>query len=121
MKKTIIAIALTGLLLSGCVIKIGDDYEDDSDSHSSWSKIEKENRQKISELSPGSAISMVRLSMGVPAFDELIVKDSKEYRVLLYRTQRIDADGITSKDECTPVLFANGELIGFGSTALDAI
>jgi hypothetical protein len=119
MKKGLLTIALSGLLLSGCVISIDDGYSDDR--HKSWSKIEKDNRQQISNLLPGTAISAVRRNMGIPDFDELIVKDGKEHRVLFYRTQRIEGDGITSKDECTPILFVNGELIGFGETALSRI
>lgn len=121
MKTGLLAIALSGILLSGCVISIDDDYENDNDSHSSWSKIEKENRETISELNAGTVIGTVRRKMGTPDFDELIVKDGKEYRVLFYRTQRMKGDGNTTKEECTPILFVNGELIGFGETALDAI
>lgn len=120
MKKGLLAIALSGVLLSGCVISIDDDYDNGS-NHVSWSKIEKENRKMISELSVGTSIASVRRSMGTPDFDELIVKNDKEHRVLFYRTQRTEGDGITTKDECTPILFVNGELIGFGQTALDAI
>jgi hypothetical protein len=123
MKKGLLAIAISGVLLSGCVISIDDDYthDYDGDKHSSWSKLEKENREKISELSPGTNISAVRRSMGTPEFDELLVKDSQEYRILFYRTQRTEGDGITTKDECTPILFVDGNLVGFGSTALESI
>lgn len=117
----IAAIAVSSVLLSGCVISIDGDSEDGYSSHSSWSKTEKQNRKKISELSPGTAISAVRNSMGTPDFDELIVKNGKEHRVLFYRTQRTEGDGITTKDECTPILFINNELIGFGETALNSI
>ncbi|MFT5282364.1 MAG: hypothetical protein ACJA0G_000261 [Kangiellaceae bacterium] len=119
MKKGLLAIVLSGVLLSGCVISIDRDH--DYDNGTSWREIEKENRQKIIDLLPGTAISAVRLSMGTPAFDELIVKGDKEHRVLFYRTQLTEGDGITSKDECTPILFVNGKLIGFGEMALNKI
>ena len=121
MKKGLLAIALSGVLLSGCVISIDDDYEYDNDNKSSWSQIEKDNREMISDLEAGTAISTVRRKMGTPDFDELIVKNGKEHRVLFYRTQRMKGDGNTTKEECTPILFVNGELIGFGETALNAI
>ena len=117
MKKRLVVIAAIGLLLSGCVISI----DGDNDNHGSWSKIEKQNRQYISELSPGSAITAVRSQMGTPDFDELIVKNENQYRILFYRTQRSQGDGVTTKDECTPIVFVNGELIGFGQTALESI
>lgn len=119
MKKSILALVVAGVLLSGCVISIDDSY--DNDKNMSWDEIQKENREKISELSPGAAITVVRRSMGTPDFDELIMKDGKEYRVLFYRTQRMKGDGNTSKDECTPILFVDGKLVGFGETALNSI
>ncbi len=39
------------------------------------------------------------------------------YQVLFYRTRNIKSDGITSKDECTPLLFLNGLLIAWGNDA----
>jgi hypothetical protein len=121
MKKSLLAIALSGVLLSGCVISIDDKYNDDNDSHSSWNHIEKENRQQISELTAGASITSVRKAMGTPDFDEMLIKDGKEHRLLFYRTQRTEGDGVTTKDECTPIIFVDGTLIGFGETALDAI
>ena len=59
--------------------------------------------------------------MGIPEFDELLVKNGKEHRILFYRTQRMKGDGSTTKDECTPLIFVNGELSGFGQTALDSL
>lgn len=121
MKTGLLAIALSGVLLSGCVISIDDDYDHGDHNNSSWSQIESENRDKISDLSVGETISAIRRKMGTPDFDELIVKNGKEHRVLFYRTQRIKGDGNTTKDECTPILFVDGALIGFGDTALNSI
>ncbi|MDT0593686.1 DUF3192 domain-containing protein [Glaciecola petra] len=121
MKKSILVVSLTSvLLLSGCVISIDDDYDSDNNG-TSWAELEEENREKISLLSVGASINSVRRSMGTPDFDELLVKNEQEHRILFYRTQRTKGDGTTTKDECTPIIFLNGELIGFGQTALDAI
>jgi len=35
------------------------------------------------------------------------MKGDDEYRVLYYRTQRLHADGDTTKDETTPLIFKN--------------
>jgi hypothetical protein len=118
MKKGLLVVALTSVLLSGCVIAIDDDNDN---RHTSWGQIEKENRQKISDLSAGTDIAYVRNAMGTPDFDELLIKDEKQYRILFYRTQRTKGDGHTTKDECTPILFVDNKLVGFGQTALDAI
>lgn len=119
MNKTFVAISLSALLLSGCVISVDDDNY--SDGRNSWSQIEEDNRESISELSMGNSLNSVRRKMGVPDFDELMVKNNEEHRVLYYRTQRNRGDGATTKDECTPILFINGELVGFGESALKAL
>jgi len=33
---------------------------------------------------------------------------------LFYRTRRTEADGETSRDETTPLVFKNNELVGWG-------
>lgn len=122
MIKGTLAIILAATLLTGCVISIDDDgFEYGNDNHTSWSDIEESNRAKIGQLSIGTSIDSVRRKMGVADFDELLVKNGEEHRILFYRTQRVKGDGSTTKDECTPLVFVNGELSGFGQVALDAI
>jgi hypothetical protein len=36
---------------------------------------------------------------------------------MFYRTQHRQADGITTEDECTALLFENNELIAWGDSA----
>ncbi len=121
MKKTLLAIALSSVLLSGCVISIDDDRDFDSASSMSWSELEAENRSKISRLDIGDSLSSVRDMLGVPDFNELMKKGDKEYRVLYFRTQRREGDGATTKDECTPVIFVDGILQGIGDESLDIL
>ena len=123
MFKKLAVVVGVSLALSACVISIDDDDFDgyDSDRNVSWSQIEQDNREKIGELSVGTSISSVRRKMGIADFDELLVKDGQEHRVLFYRTQRKRGDGATTKDECTPLIFVNGELMGFGQSALDSV
>lgn len=120
MKKTILALGLSAALLSGCVISVDGDH-DGYDNGSTWSEREEDNREQIGRLNIGASINSVRNKMGVPDFDELLLKNEKEHRVLFYRTQRNKGDGVTTKDECTPIVFVNGALIGFGETALNAL
>jgi len=120
MKKSVLALGLSVALLSGCVISV-DEGRDGYDSGSSWAEREEDNRQQISRLDIGASVNSVRNAMGVPDFDELLQKDGKEHRVLFYRTQRNRGDGATTKDECTPIVFVDGQLIGFGESALNAL
>ena len=121
MKKAYIPLLIAASLsLSACVISIDDDgYETDYvGHHSSWQKAQKENRKHIARLSLGESKSSVVADMGEPDFNEALKKDDSAYQLLWYRTEHRKSDGITTKDECTPLVFKNDELIGWGETAL---
>lgn len=121
MKKLLFISAIsTSLLLSGCVISVHDD--DVSGSYSAdWRDREENNRKHISTLNVGNSLENVTRKMGVADFDELKSGSQGTVRILYYRTQRLKDDGVTTKDECTPIVFVNNELIGWGSAALDQI
>ena len=55
--------------------------------------------------------------LGVADFNEVYNKGDENIQVLYYRTNRKHADGITTKDECTPLIFKNGALVSWGDTA----
>lgn len=120
MKKTLIAAAiLLPLSLSGCVISV--DGDGDYSHHSDASDREYKNRKYISTLQLDSSLDSVRNRMGVPDFNELHQRGDDNIQVLYYRTHRREGDGMTTKDECTPLVFKNGSLIGWGETAYDNI
>lgn len=123
MKKALVLICvLASLSLSACVISIDDDnFDGDYGSHSSWQKEQRENRTHIDRLALGELKDAVALRMGEPAFNEALQKNDNQYQLLWYRTQLIDSDGVTTKDECTPLIFKNNILVGWGETALDLI
>ncbi|GAA5218177.1 DUF3192 domain-containing protein [Corallincola platygyrae] len=121
MKKLWVVLALLApLSLSGCVIAVGGDG-DSVRMHSDWEDREHENRKKLEKLDLGMALTDVRGIMGTADFDEKLAKEEKSFRILYYRTQRQHKDGITSKSECTPLVFENGSLVGWGNTALERI
>ncbi|RCU50854.1 DUF3192 domain-containing protein [Corallincola holothuriorum] len=121
MKKTCLLLALAlPLTLTGCVIAVGGDGDRTSWS-SDWEDRERINREKLEKMEVGAAMDQVRMTMGTADFDEKLVKGDDNYRLLYYRTQRQQKDGITSKDECTPLVFKNGQLIGWGDSAVAQI
>lgn len=104
-------------LLAGCVVAIGP--EEIERSGADWSDIERENRRAIGNLALGMRVDDVRAAMPNTAdFSEAFVSGATEYRVLFYRTQRVEGDGATTRDETTPLVFADGELVGWGPSAL---
>lgn len=114
-------VALFGLSLglSGCVISV--DGDGDYGHHSDWQDKEQKNRKHISRLEQDISYDQILNRMGIADFNEFYTKGDDTYRVLYYRTQRINGDGVTTKDECTPLVFKNTVLVGWGETAFNAI
>ncbi|RTE87372.1 MULTISPECIES: DUF3192 domain-containing protein [Gammaproteobacteria] len=108
---------LAALSLSACVVVVDGNGDEDG----SWQSQERENRRSIARLDLGVTPNSVIQRMGIPEFDENLSVDGSTYRVLYYRTQRVSGDGVTTKDECTPLVFMNNELLGWGEAKLDSI
>ncbi|MBD1388045.1 DUF3192 domain-containing protein [Neiella sp. HB171785] len=118
MKRTVVAIA-AGLIaintLAGCVVAVGND---DWDSNSSWRSHQEENRRDIAKLELGKSYDQVISDMGTPDFTERLTIDDKDFQILYYQTNSKHSDGKITKSECTPLLFENKQLTGWGETAL---
>lgn len=114
------AVVMLSAGLQGCVIAVNGDGETYSTSDS-VSKQEKRNRTAIASFTNGMTVDAVQNELGTPEFSDLWTVDNVRYRVLYYRTQRVHADGNTTRDECTPIVFADGNLIGTGELALTRI
>ncbi|WP_448213280.1 DUF3192 domain-containing protein [Colwellia sp. MEBiC06753] len=118
MKKSLIvllaALPLT-LSLTGCVISVGGD-EDRGYSFDHEDRAY-ENRKKIAVLQLNSSFADVQHTLGVADFNEVYQKDDENIQVLYYRTNRKHKDGLTTKDECTPLIFKNGMLVSWGEKA----
>lgn len=116
MSKTLPALVLALAIpaLSGCVVAVGDVK---ADRESDWQEMERDNREAISRLESGMAIERVRSRLGTPEFSESMEIDGGQYRVLFYRTQRREADGMTTRDETTPLIFRDGVLVEWGEAA----
>ncbi|MCC2614838.1 DUF3192 domain-containing protein [Aestuariibacter halophilus] len=116
MKKSILAAVFTlPVLLSGCVVSVGGD--DDYGYHRDWQDREQDNRRYIADLNLDVTLASTKRKMGTPDFTESYQQGDDQITVLFYRTHRHDGDGMTTKDECTPLVFKNERLIGWGDTA----
>ena len=111
----ILIAVMVPVVLSGCVVAIGADEVDRSDR---WAKIERENRDAITSLEIGMDRPSVEGRMPhPPATSEAFTVEGSVYTVLFYRTQRIDGDGRTTRDETTPLIFRDGVLDAWGESA----
>ncbi len=100
--------------LTGCVIAVNtDDWEND------WHTRQHENAEKIDQLELGRTEGSVRTDFGKPDFVESFLRNGDAFTVLYYRTRRVESDGVTSKDETTPLVFVDGVLVGWGDAAID--
>lgn len=113
-----ISVAAAALLLSGCVLHIGGDDDGYITSHKSVTSQERQARRAIAEMPLGISPQAVMAELGPPDFSDLLRSGAGTMRVLRYRTHRTHADGDTTRDETTPLVFLDDELIGSGESAL---
>jgi outer membrane protein assembly factor BamE (lipoprotein component of BamABCDE complex) len=89
----------------------------DKPQNMDWEDREQYNQVQISKLELGFQKKQILELLGSPDITEAKRNDNKELQVMFYRTQHKKADGITTIDECTPLLFENNELIAWGDSA----
>lgn len=119
MKKVLLPLLVITPLtlgLTGCVVAVGGGEDGYSMSHD-FEDREYDNRKKIARLQLNSSFNDVQSTLGVADFNEVYEKNGENIQVLYYRTNRKHKDGITTKDECTPLIFKNGELVSWGDSA----
>lgn len=118
MPKVVLGVVvLFSALASGCVIHVSDDG-DGYHARGDVSRQEVRNRDVISQLQLGVTVEQVRQQLGEPDFSEAWISRGEEIRVLRYRTHRTRADGETTVDETTPLVFRAGLLVGIGEHAV---
>lgn len=111
MKKSLLALVVVAplsLSLTGCVIAVGG--EDGHSISSSFEDREYENRKKISGIALNTNLTDVTREMGVADFSETYLDNGKTVNVVYYRTHRLHKDGLTTKDECTKLVFVDEKL-----------
>jgi outer membrane protein assembly factor BamE (lipoprotein component of BamABCDE complex) len=89
----------------------------DTPQNMDWEDRQEYNKVQISKLELGLQKKQILKLLGSPDITEAKRNDNKELQVMFYRTQHKKADGITTEDECTALLFENSELVAWGDTA----
>ncbi|QTH63988.1 DUF3192 domain-containing protein [Psychrosphaera ytuae] len=117
LKAALLVIPLS-FSLTGCIIVNSDEVDPNNWSSSSdWKKQQRENNEKIATLELGATYESVKSLMGTPDINEAFEDNGKPVQVLFYRTKHRHSDSQTTKDECTPLIFKEGRLVGFGHKA----
>lgn len=83
-------------------------------SQRDWDDRQAFNLQQLSHIKLGQELDAIVSLMGEADFVEAKTLSGNPLQIMFYRTHHIKGDGITTKDECTPLLFANEKLIAFG-------
>lgn len=112
------AVMLISAMTSGCVVYVSDEGDGYHAHGGSDARHEQRNRDAIAHLDLGTPIDEVLQQLGKPAFSEAWTSGGEEVRVLRYRTHRTQADGDTTVDETTPLVFRAGRLVGVGERAV---
>lgn len=89
----------------------------DKPENMDWQDREEYNKVQITKLKLGSTREEVLALLGSPDITEAKMENGTTIQVMFYRTQHVRADGLTTQDECTPLLFENDTLIAWGEGA----
>ena len=89
----------------------------DSPEHMDWKDREEYNKVQIAKLELGASRQEIIALLGSPDISEAKKQGTERVQVMFYRTEHKQADGITTQDECTPLLFKNDELVAWGEGA----
>ena len=89
----------------------------DKPENMDWQDREEYNKVQITKLRLGSTREEVLALLGSPDITEAKIHNGLTVQVMFYRTQHVRADGLTTQDECTPLLFENDHLIAWGEGA----
>ena len=94
-------------------------YQDDVEQMN-WVDREVFNHKIISHYQLNDAISQdaVLQRLGTPDITAAVQHQQQVYQLLYYRTHRNAADGITTADECTALLFKQRRLVAIGDLAV---
>ena len=101
--------------LTGCVIAVNTDDWNDGEG---WHARQSQNARKIEALELGKTEASIRVDFGEPDFSESFIREGQSYLVLYYRSRHVTHDGMTTKDETTPLVFVAGHLVGWGDSAV---
>lgn len=89
----------------------------DKPENMDWKDREVYNKVHITKLKLGATLDEVLALLGSPDITEAKKTKSHQFQVMFYRTQHVRADGLTTQDECTPLLFRDSMLIAWGEGA----
>lgn len=118
MSKKVITRIIIALAIYGIFVVLVMNFYDDNPSNMKWEDREDYNRHFISKVQLNKFMFEDALKdLGSPDITEAKRIGDDNYQVMFYRTHHMKSDGITTQEECTPLLFKNNVLMATGKTA----
>lgn len=114
MNNKIIKRITLGVILYGAFVAAVISFYPDSPQKMDWQDREEFNKVQIGKLELGNSRQQIITLMGSPDISEAKKQGEKSIQVMFYRTQHMESDGITTADECTPLLFEDDILVAWG-------
>jgi hypothetical protein len=119
MYKKVFNYMILGLGVYGLTFALVTIFYKDDPQGMIWQDREAFNKRYFSRLHLDSPIFLDHVFNQLGSPDLTFAKriDADVYQIIYYRTDHKHADGITTKDECTSMLFKNERLVDFGNNA----
>lgn len=117
MNLKVVIFILLGLVTYGVVVTLLIVNNPDDTSSMGWEDRQEYNKVQIAKLELGTTRESVLTLLGSPDISEAKKAEENRMQVMFYRTDHKKQDGITTQDECTPLLFENDILVAWGDNA----
>ncbi|CUS49290.1 MAG: Protein of unknown function (DUF3192) [Idiomarinaceae bacterium HL-53] len=110
-------IAIVGFIIYAVIAGSVLTFHTANPENMTWREREVFNRKYIGRLALGSEREEVLRLLGPPDLSEAVRTAEGELMVLFYRTHHVTSDGVTTRNETTPLIFRADKLIAWGDTA----
>lgn len=114
MNGKVLKMIIGGFALYGIFVYSVVSFFPDKPGDMDWQDREEYNKVQISSLQLGVSKDEILALLGSPDITEAKRTEEGNLQVMFYRTQHMKSDGITTQNECTPLLFENNVLVAWG-------
>lgn len=114
MNGKVLKMIIGGFALYGIFVYSVVSFFPDKPGDMDWQDREEFNKVQISTLKLGVSKDEILALLGSPDITEAKKTEEGNLQVMFYRTQHMKSDGITTQNECTPLLFEDNVLVAWG-------
>jgi hypothetical protein len=120
MNKKIVLRIIVAIGIYVLLVLLVSAFYDDSPTKMKWEDRQEFNQQYITGIKLNKlTLDQILAELGNPDITEAKTVNNVYYQLTYYRTHHVKSDGITTVDECTPLLFKNELLHAIGKAATE--